>query len=101
MFHQFFSSSNMFPEVDIRTRSLWVGDCSVRGFRQFLEHKICFVSFSSDMFPEVDIRTRSGKGIAQLGGFGTAGLPHLVFYCYHQSAQGGGERENINFNVEF
>ena len=46
------------------------------------------------MLREVDIRTS-----AQLGGFGTAGLPHLVFYCCHQSAQGGGEQENINFNM--
>ena len=60
-------------------------------FRQF---------FHSETFCEVDIRTRSGSGIAQLEGFGTAGLPHLVFYCYHQSAQGGGEQENINFQHE-
>ena len=34
---------------------------------------------------------------AQLGGFAAAGFPHLVFYCYHQSAQGGGGRGDINF----
>ena len=77
-----------------------MGDCLVSVFYAFETRNMFRQFFHSDTFSEVDIRRRSGLGIAQLGGFGTAGLPHLVFYCYHQSAQGGGEQENIKLNME-
>ena len=88
-----FSSDILEPEVGrgLLSQGVWA----------LLKHEICqFFLFSFWYFQKRILEQEVVRGLLLKGVFSTAGLPHLVFYYCHQSAQGGGEQENIILNME-